>query len=177
MARNIRDSRRKFIQRAWDMLHVSKPQEINFSLSQMRKTLLRRGHIHHSNRKVGFTSTARMHYWMSKGFPLHWNDLSFSRRMRLAKTIIAVQGEEVLRSQKGWDRRHLADMIPEIRRQLGVRMTELENRVIEDEIEMSRTPSLSWAETLMKRNELRTNFISVLEGVEEYLRNGPIDWK
>jgi hypothetical protein len=143
----------------------------------MRKGLLRRGHIYRSKGKVGFTSTARVHYWMKNGFPLHWNDLSISRRMRLVKTIILVQSEDVLRTQKGWERRQFVDMIPEIRKRLGARMTELENKVIEDEIEMGRTPSTSWADTLMKRNERRTNFISILEGASEYLQYGPVDWR
>lgn len=177
MPRNIRDSRRRFIQRAWAALHTNTPEELLFTRAEMRKALLRRGHIYRSNGKVGFTTTARVRYWTKNGFPLHWNDLSISRRMNVVRTIVAVQMEEVLRTLKGWSRRHMADMIPEVQKRLSMRMGELEKQVIEDEVEMNRTPSASWADTLQKRNERRTNFISILEGASEYLRNGPIDWK
>lgn len=159
------------------MFHGSKPEELSFTLPQMRKSLLHGGRIYRSNNRIRFTLSARMQYWNKHGFPTHWNDLSIARRLRLVKTIMAVQTKELLQSQRGWDRRSFLDMIPEIRKQLSLRMQELEKQVTADEIELGRTRSTSWADTLRKRNQRRTNFISILEGTYEYLQSGPLDWK
>ncbi len=175
MVRNVQGSRRSFVRRAYSILHANHFVDVPLTLREVRRNLIRDGAIGRRRGKLRFTPSSRLKFWSQHGFPTHWTDLPSPARSRMIRAIFFGFAKEVFQTQKGWEKRDLHEIVPEVQKKIAALMRAQEDCLIKDEVELGKSLSPSWIETLHRRIDRRGNFFSILEGVNDYLSHGPFD--